>query len=93
LQVRLAVQLMLMPMPIVDHAASTTSSVMVPSSLIFMMRSIWVKSLSTRRKFPRVMRAMAAMACASGKSSGSSAPEFLPSALQDEVQFFLSEQG
>jgi hypothetical protein len=44
-------------------------------------------------RLPRVMRAMAAMACASGKSSGSSAPEFLPSALQDEVQFFLSEQG
>jgi hypothetical protein len=36
--------------------------VIVPSSLIFMTRSTWVKSLSMRRKLPRVMRAMAATA-------------------------------
>src|SRR5699024_2869286 len=36
-----------MPMTRVDRAVSTTSSVMVCSSLIFMMRSIWVNSRST----------------------------------------------
>lgn len=51
-----------MPMTRVDRAASTTSSVMVLSSLICMMRSICVNSLSTRRKLPRVIRAIAARA-------------------------------
>src|SRR5699024_5246813 len=60
-----------MPMTRVDRAASTTSSVMVCSSLIFMMRSIWVNSRSTSRKLPWVTRAIAASAWASVKSSGS----------------------
>ena len=51
-----------MPMTRVDRAASTTSSVMVLSSLICMMRSICVNSLSMRRKLPRVIRAIAARA-------------------------------
>ena len=48
----------------VERAASTTSSVMVVNSLIFMIRCIWVNSRSTRRKLPRVIRAIAAMAWA-----------------------------
>jgi hypothetical protein len=43
-------------------------SVMVLSSLIFMTRSIWVKSLLMRRKLPGVIRVTAAMAWASVKS-------------------------
>lgn len=57
-------RLVQMPMTSVDRAASTTSSVMVCSSLIFMTRSIWVNSRSTSRKLPWVMRAMAAKAWA-----------------------------
>lgn len=41
------------------RAVSTTSAVMVVSSLIVMMRRIWVKRRWRSRKFPEVMRAMA----------------------------------
>src|SRR6218665_3753903 len=60
-------------------AASMTSSVIVSSSFIFSTRLIWGKSRSRRRKLPRVIRSMAAMACASVKSSGS---RVLPSRFQ-----------
>ena len=67
------------PMTRVLCAASMTSLVMVSSSLIFRTRSICGKSRSSSRKFPRVMRVMEAMACASVKSSGS---RVLPSERQ-----------
>nr|AIU93511.1 hypothetical protein LRS1606.77 [Rhodococcus sp. NS1] len=59
------------PMTRVLCAASMTSLVMVSSSLIFRTRWIWGKRRSRSRKLPRVIRAMAAMAWASVKSSGS----------------------
>ena len=56
-----------------SRAASTTSLVISPSSLIYKMRSIWVKRRWIRRKLPPVMRAIAAIVSVSVKSCGASA--------------------
>jgi len=49
---------------------SMTSSVMMSSWLIFRTRLIWGKRRSRRRKLPRVMRSIAAMAWASVRYTG-----------------------
>jgi ribosomal protein S18 acetylase RimI-like enzyme len=59
------------PMTRVARAASTTSTVMVRNWLISRTRCIWVNSRSMRRKLPPVMRATAAAASVSVKSSAS----------------------
>ena len=69
------------------RAVSTTSAVMVCRSLIFMMRWIWAKSRWSSRKFPLVMRATAATACVSVKSSLSSST---PSLCQWRVRTKVS---
>ncbi len=57
------------PITSVLRAASTTSSVMTVSSLISKIRSICTNNLWSNRKFPLVMRLMAAIACVSVKSA------------------------
>jgi hypothetical protein len=52
-----------------SRAVSTTSLVIVLRLLISMMRWIWANRRWTRRKLPLVMRATAASASASVKSS------------------------
>ena len=53
-----------------SRAVSTTSAVIVCSWLISRIRSTWANSRCTSRKLPPVIRAIAASASASVKSSG-----------------------
>lgn len=60
----------IVPSTMPSRAVSTTSLLMVWRPLISRMRSIWAKSLCNRRKFPTVMRTMAAIASTSVQSLG-----------------------